>query len=61
MVIVEGVRGVLRSDFTKNQDIIKIRPTDPLQNLLCNPKHIYIFLALFPKGVNTMRGAVIVC
>ena len=39
----------LRSDFTKNQDIrykkmkyeIKIRPTDPLQNLLCNPNHTY--------------------
>ena len=29
---------------------IKIRPTDPLQNLLCNPKHTYIFF--WPRGLN---------
>ena len=27
---------------------IKIRPTDPLQNLLCNPKHTYIFFWPYP-------------
>ena len=27
----------------KKKNKIKIRPTDPLQNLPCNPKHAYFF------------------
>ena len=60
MVIVEGVGGVLRSDFTKDQDIRykkKIRPTDPLQNLLCNPKHIFFW----PNLRNAVRSIKMSC